>query len=81
MLSDGDVARDELGESLQRVEARHLLCDERLERADLVLDGACSFTDLSKLSIRRFADLPADWREQAGWRPTSHAEGSAALGL
>ena len=48
---------------------------------DLVLDGACSFTDLSKLSIRRFADLPADWREQAGWRPTSHAEGSAALGL
>ena len=34
---------------------------------DLVLDGACSFTDLEKLSLKRFADLPEDWRRQRGW--------------
>ena len=38
---------------------------------DLVLDGVCSFTDLSKLSLDRFADLPEDWREQRGWRPAA----------
>ena len=47
---------------------------------DLVLDGACSFADIGKLSIRRFADLPSDWREKAGWTPTSHEDGAAALG-
>ena len=35
--------------------------------ADLVIDGKCSFTDLGKLSLARFADLPTDWREQRGW--------------
>ncbi len=34
---------------------------------DLVADGACSFADLSKLRLSRFADLPADWRERRGW--------------
>ena len=34
---------------------------------DLVVDGTCSFTDISKLGLARFADLPADWREQRGW--------------
>jgi sarcosine oxidase subunit beta len=34
---------------------------------DLVLDGVCSFTDLSKLGLGRFAGLPDDWREQRGW--------------
>jgi sarcosine oxidase subunit beta len=48
---------------------------------DLVLEGKCSFTDLSKLSITRFADLPDDWRETAGWVTTSHAEAAAALGM
>jgi len=38
---------------------------------DLVLDGACSFTDLSKLSLQRFDGLPDDWREQRGWRPAA----------
>ncbi len=38
---------------------------------DLVLDGVCSFTDLAKLSLGRFADLPADWREARGWTPAS----------
>ncbi len=46
---------------------------------DLVLDGECSFADLSKLSIKRFAGLPDDWRETAGWVATSHADGLAAL--
>jgi sarcosine oxidase subunit beta len=37
--------------------------------ADLVTSGACSFTDISKLSLSRFADLPADWRATRGWQP------------
>jgi sarcosine oxidase subunit beta len=48
---------------------------------DLVLDGKCSFTDLEKLSIKRFAGLAEDWREAAGWVPTTHAEAVAALGV
>ena len=46
---------------------------------DLVMEGACRFADLSKLSLKRFADLPEDWRETAGWVATRHAEGVAAL--
>jgi len=38
---------------------------------DLVLDGVCSFTDLSKLSLSRFDDLPDDWRERRGWTPAA----------
>ena len=34
---------------------------------DLVIDGVCSFTDIAKLGLARFADLPNDWREQRGW--------------
>ena len=34
---------------------------------DLVLEGACSFADLSKLGLARFAGLPADWRRERGW--------------
>ena len=34
---------------------------------DLVIDGVCSFTDIAKLGLARFADLPQDWREQRGW--------------
>jgi sarcosine oxidase subunit beta len=48
---------------------------------DLVIDGRCSFADLDKLSIRRFADTSADWRETLGWVPTGHAQGRQALGL
>ena len=42
--------------------------------ADLVLEGQCSFTDLSKLALGRFADLPSDWREQRGWVAISSAD-------
>jgi sarcosine oxidase subunit beta len=36
---------------------------------DLVLDGTCSFADLEKLKLNRFADLAPDWRTERGWRP------------
>ena len=34
---------------------------------DLVIDGVCSFTELSKLGLARFATLENAWREQHGW--------------
>jgi sarcosine oxidase subunit beta len=34
---------------------------------DLVVDGACSFADLSTLRLSRFARLAPDWAEQQGW--------------
>ena len=34
---------------------------------DLVIDGACSFAEISKLGLARFATLEPDWREQRGW--------------
>ena len=39
--------------------------------ADLVLEGRCTFTDIDKLGIGRFADLPADWRAERGWTSVS----------
>ena len=36
---------------------------------DLVVDGACSFADLSTLRLSRFAKLEPDWMEQRGWVP------------
>jgi sarcosine oxidase subunit beta len=36
---------------------------------DLVLDGVCSFADLGKLKLDRFADIPDDWLAQRGWLP------------
>jgi sarcosine oxidase subunit beta len=37
--------------------------------SELVLHGRCLFADLSALSLGRFADTPADWRERLGWTP------------
>lgn len=34
---------------------------------DLVLDGTCSFTDITKLGLARFKNLEPDWRERRGW--------------
>ncbi len=34
---------------------------------DLVVDGVCSFADIAKLGLLRFAALEPDWREQRGW--------------
>lgn len=36
---------------------------------DLVIDGVCSFADLSKLNLDRFRDIPDNWLEQRGWLP------------
>lgn len=36
---------------------------------DLVLDGACSFAEIGKLGLSRFAGLEPDWREKRGWLP------------
>ena len=36
--------------------------------ADLVTTGTCSFADIGKLGIGRFAGLPADWRAACGWQ-------------
>jgi sarcosine oxidase, subunit beta len=38
---------------------------------DLVMDGACSFADISILGLSRFDGLDADWREKRGWLPIS----------
>jgi sarcosine oxidase subunit beta len=40
---------------------------------DLVTTGTCSFADIAKLGLDRFANLPADWREARGWLPPEPA--------
>jgi sarcosine oxidase subunit beta len=47
---------------------------------DLVLEGRCTFADIAKHSIKRFAEVPQDWREAKGWAPTTHKEALAAMG-
>jgi sarcosine oxidase subunit beta len=34
---------------------------------DLVIDGQCSFAEIGKLKLDRFAGLAPDWRAQRGW--------------
>ncbi len=36
---------------------------------DLVIDGACSFTNIDLLKLSRFDGLEKDWREKRGWMP------------
>jgi sarcosine oxidase subunit beta len=36
---------------------------------DLVIEGHCTFTDIAKLALDRFAGIGDDWREQRGWLP------------
>ncbi|MFI4976782.1 MAG: NAD(P)/FAD-dependent oxidoreductase [Caulobacterales bacterium] len=38
---------------------------------DLVLDGRCSFADLDKLKLNRFANIPDDWLAERGWLPAA----------
>ena len=44
---------------------------------DLVLDGTCSFADLDKLSLKRFEELPTDWRRERGWVAEAMRAGAA----
>jgi sarcosine oxidase subunit beta len=46
---------------------------------DLVLEGHCTFAEIDKLSIKRFAGLPEDWREAKGWTATTHDQALAAM--
>lgn len=41
--------------------------------SELILDGKCSFADLSSCKLSRFLDLPDDWRERRGWVPPAEA--------
>jgi sarcosine oxidase subunit beta len=38
---------------------------------DLVLDGACSFADISSFKLSRFAALEPTWRDLQGWHPVT----------
>lgn len=38
---------------------------------DLVVDGACSFTDIAKLNLSRFDGIPDDWSARKGWQPVA----------
>ena len=42
---------------------------------DLVLTGACSFADLSTLTLARFAHLERDWQSLQGWLPSAVCAG------
>jgi len=45
---------------------------------DLVLDGTCSFADISSFRLSRFAQLEPNWRELQGWQALAAAEAIAA---
>ena len=45
---------------------------------DLVIDGACSFADISSFKLSRFAQLEPDWRELQGWQALAAQEAIAA---
>jgi sarcosine oxidase subunit beta len=40
---------------------------------DLVIDGRCSFADLTHYGLGRFAGTPADWAARKGWVPPAPA--------
>jgi sarcosine oxidase subunit beta len=41
---------------------------------DLLVDGRCSFADLSSFRLTRFAELEPDWRELQGWLPVREGQ-------
>jgi sarcosine oxidase subunit beta len=45
---------------------------------DLVIDGACSFADISSFKLARFAELEPNWRELQGWQALAAEEALAA---
>jgi sarcosine oxidase subunit beta len=45
---------------------------------DLVIDGACSFADISSFKLSRFAHLEPNWRELQGWQALAAQEAIAA---
>jgi len=45
---------------------------------DLVMDGVCSFADISSFRLARFAQLEPDWRDLQGWQALAAQEALAA---
>jgi sarcosine oxidase subunit beta len=45
---------------------------------DLVMDGSCSFADISSFRLARFAQLEPNWRELQGWQTLAAQEALAA---
>ena len=45
---------------------------------DLVVDGHCSFANLDKLKLSRFAAVGDDWLEARGWLPPELAAAPSA---
>ena len=43
---------------------------------DLVVDGRCSFADIDKLKLDRFAGVPDDWLAVRGWLPPTAGRGA-----
>jgi sarcosine oxidase subunit beta len=43
---------------------------------DLIIDGECSFADISSFGLSRFAMLEPDWRELQGWQVAQEAAAS-----
>jgi sarcosine oxidase subunit beta len=37
--------------------------------AEMVINGRCSFADLSSFRLSRFGNLAQGWRERKGWTP------------
>lgn len=42
--------------------------------SELAISGEVSFTDISELSMSRFADVGPNWREEQGWIPAPQRE-------
>jgi sarcosine oxidase subunit beta len=45
---------------------------------DIIVEGGCSFADLSSFRLARFAQLEPDWRERQGWLPLAPPQPAAA---
>ena len=45
---------------------------------DLVIERRCTFTDIDKLKLRRFAHLSVDWIQERGWVPPVQPQTSDA---
>jgi sarcosine oxidase subunit beta len=46
---------------------------------DIIVEGSCSFADLSSFRLGRFAELEPDWRERQGWLSLAQPQPAAAM--
>ena len=45
--------------------------------SELVLDGACSFTDISSFRLSRFSNIASEWADMQGWVSPEKARADA----